>query len=109
MSIQDGRKLSSSALHDLRQRVVSAVEEKGMKAVDAMRVFGIGRTALFRWLKAYRSGGSECLVPGRRGRTTGHTKLKPHQAATIVRLIEDRFPDQLKLPFALWTRKRCES
>lgn len=58
MSIQDGRKLSSSALHDLRQRVVSAVEEKGMKAVDAMRVFGIGRTALFQWLKAYLLAGA---------------------------------------------------
>jgi len=105
MSTQDGRKLSSSVLHDLRQRVVSAVEEQGVKAVDAMRIFGVGRTALFRWLKSYRSGGIGSLVPGRRGRTKGHTKLKPHQAATIVRLIEDRCPDQLKLPFALWTRE----
>jgi transposase len=95
----------SSVLHDLRQRVVSAVEEQGVKAVDAMRIFGVGRTALFRWLKSYRSGGIGSLVPGRRGRTKGHTKLKPHQAATIVRLIEERCPDQLKLPFALWTRE----
>jgi hypothetical protein len=28
-----------------------------------------------------------------------------HQAATVVRLIEDRCPDQLRLPFALWTRQ----
>ncbi len=30
-------------------RVVSAVEEMGMKAVEARRVFGVGRTALFGW------------------------------------------------------------
>ena len=32
------------------------------------------------------------------------SRLKGHQAATIVRLIEDRHPEQLHLPFALWTR-----
>ena len=105
MSTQDGRKLSSSPLHDLRQSVVAAVEAKGMKAVDAMRIFGIGRTALFRCLNSYRSGDIESRAPGLRGRTKGHTKLQPHQAAAIVRLIGDRCPDQRKLPFALWTRE----
>jgi transposase len=38
-----------------------------------------------------------------RGRPKG-TQLAPHEAATTVRLITDRCPDQLKLPFALWTR-----
>jgi transposase len=31
--------------------------------------------------------------------------LKPYQAATVVRLLTDRCPDQLKLPFMLWTRE----
>ncbi|MFH0765572.1 MAG: IS630 family transposase, partial [Calditrichota bacterium] len=35
----------------------------------------------------------------------GHIKLKPWQAALTVRLIQDRLPDQLKLPFFLWTRE----
>ena len=47
MKTQDGRKLSTEALHDLRLRVLSAVEESGMKAVEAMRKIGEGRTALF--------------------------------------------------------------
>jgi len=42
MSTQDGRKLLSSALHDLRQRVVTAVEEQGVKAVDARLIFAAG-------------------------------------------------------------------
>ncbi|MFQ5757135.1 MAG: IS630 family transposase [Acidiferrobacterales bacterium] len=32
-------------------------------------------------------------------------RLAPWQAATIVRLLTERCPDQLKLPFALWTRE----
>lgn len=76
-----------------------------MKATEAMRVFGVGKTALFRWLKAYRNGGKDRLVPSRRGRPKGQSKLKGHEAATIVRLIMNRCPDQLKLPFALWTRE----
>ena len=33
------------------------------------------------------------------------SRLAGHQAATVVRIIEDRCPDQLHLPFALWTRE----
>jgi transposase len=36
--------------------------------------------------------------------TIRSNKKASHLAATIVRLIRDRCPDQLKLPFALWTR-----
>jgi len=34
--------------------------------------------------------------------------LAPHQAAVTVRLIESRCPDQLRLPFALWTRQAVQ-
>src|SRR3989304_108967 len=40
----------------------------------------------------------------KRGRPKGGTLL-PWQAAQIVRTITDRTPDQLKLPFYLWTRE----
>ena len=35
-------------------------------------------------------------------------RVGSHQAATTVRLITDRCPDQLKLPFALWTREAVQ-
>ncbi|MFA5389607.1 MAG: winged helix-turn-helix domain-containing protein [Candidatus Omnitrophota bacterium] len=34
--------------------------------------------------------------------------LKPYQTATIARLIAHRCPDQLKLPFMLWTREAIQ-
>ena len=41
--------------------MVSAVEEKGMKAVEARRVFGVGRTALFGWSRPTVHAGSWAL------------------------------------------------
>jgi len=76
--------------------VVSAVEEQGVKAVDAMLIFAADKAALFRWLNSHRSGGIGSLILGRCGRSKGHTKFKPHQATAIVRQIMVRCPDQLK-------------
>nr|WP_246167867.1 IS630 family transposase [Thermosulfurimonas marina] len=44
------------------------------------------------------------LLAKPRGRPKGG-KLKGWQAALICNLIRDRCPDQMKLPFALWTRE----
>jgi transposase len=52
----------------------------------------------------YGEGGWEALRAKRRGRPKGG-KLKGWQAAAIKNLIRDRCPDQLKMPFALWTRE----
>jgi len=70
----------------------------------AGRVFRVGRTSIHNWLKAHRKGGGGTLKAHKRG-PKHQSRLAGHQAATIVRLITDRCPDQLKLPFALWTRE----
>ena len=61
--------------------------------------------ALVRWLRAFRAGVETKLVSCCRGRPRGQSKLKSHMAATIVRLILDRCPDQLNLPMALWLQE----
>ncbi len=103
MKTQDARFLSPSAQEDLRRRVVAAVRD-GMYQAEAARTFGVSRQSVNNWMKKYRSGGLRCLRAGRRGRPSVQ-QLAPHQAATAVRLISDRCPDQLKLPFVLWTRE----
>ena len=103
MKIHDGRKLSPQAQQELRHRVVHAILEEEMFQTQASRVFGVGRTSIHNWLKAHRKGGDAALKAHKRG-PKHQSRLAGHQAATIVRLITDRCPDQLKLPFALWTR-----
>lgn len=84
-------------------RAVSAVG-KGMTQVEAARVFGVSRAAIAGWMSRYRQGGMKALAAGKKGRPPAPSRLKGWQAAQIVRAITDRTPDQLKLPFVLWTR-----
>jgi transposase len=102
MKKPDARLLSPSAQEDLRRRVVGAIQ-KGMSQSEAARVFGTSRQAVNGWVAKVRGGGLRSLRARRRGRPRV-SRLAPHQAATTVRLILGRCPDQLKLPFALWTR-----
>lgn len=101
---QDGRKLSPAAQETLRRRVIRAIVEQGMTQALAVRVFGVGRTSIYYWLRLYRQAGPVALKARKRG-PKRCSRLAGHQAATVVRLITDRCPDQLKLPFALWTRE----
>lgn len=84
-------------------RVVTAVRG-GLKKSAAARAFGVSRTSIDTWLGKVQRGNITSLRSKKRGRPP-EPRLPAHQAATIVRLITDRCPDQLKLPFALWTRE----
>jgi len=101
----DARKLDALGKEDLRRRVVHAVINEGMSISKAARVFGVWRTSVHAWLDLYRKAGEEGRVPKRPGRPKGGGYLKGWQAGVIVNIIKDRTPDQLKLPFALWTRE----
>jgi transposase len=99
----NARRLSPKAQEDLRLRVIHAIVDQGMRQVDAVRYFGVGRTSIHNWLKTYQKEGISALRAKKRGRPP-HSRLAGHQAATTVRIVTDRCPDQMKLPFALWTR-----
>lgn len=103
MKTQDARRLSPAAQEALRRRVVAAVQV-GMKQVEAARTFGVSRQSIHTWRRRFRARGARGLASGRRGRPR-QPRLAPYQAAITVRVITDRCPDQLKLPFALWTRE----
>ena len=86
----------------MRLRAVEAVAG-GMLQVEAARVFGVTRQIVGRWVKARRQGGLAALAAHKRGPKGSHGRLNGWQAATICNLVRDRDPEQLKLPFVLWT------
>lgn len=67
----------------------------------------VSRTAVGMWWRRSKAGGPDALKKGQRGNPTGPT-LKGTQAATICNIIRDRHPEQLKLPFYLWTREAVQ-
>lgn len=106
MELGDARTLSSEAQESLRMRAVKFVIEGKKTHRETGEVFGVSRVAVSKWVLRYRKEGQKGLVKRKRGRRCGVLRLlKPHQCATIVRMIKDRCPDQLKFPFALWTRE----
>lgn len=103
MNQTDARSLPPAAQAVLRERAVRAVLI-GKSQAEMARLLGVTEQAVYLWMCRYRRGGATALCARKRGRPRS-IRLKPYQAATIVRLIIDRCPDQLKMPFALWTRE----
>ena len=103
--MRDARSLSDDTLETLRERAVAMVAA-GAPQVAAARALGVHKNTVSQWLKAWRERGDGALKAKRRGRRPGEQKrLSAPQEAALQRLIRDRCPDQLKLPFALWTRQ----
>jgi transposase len=102
MKTTDARSLDPKAQEALRLRVVKAVSN-GLKQTEAVQIFDVSRAAIIKWMRQWRQTGKRGLRARQRGRPP-KKRLAPRQAATIVGLIIEKTPDQLKLPFALWTR-----
>ncbi|KVO93446.1 transposase [Burkholderia ubonensis] len=76
-----------------------------MTQTDAARTYGVSLRAVSKWMKLARDGGLRALRPGKRGRRPGSGRLTHRQAVRIRKLIIEQMPDQLSLPFYLWTRE----
>jgi transposase len=103
MEYIDARSLPSIAQEDLRLKAIKAVLE-GKKQVEVAELFGVTRQAVGKWVKKYREGGKKALKAKPQGHPKGGSLL-PWQSAQIAKTVVDRHPEQLKLPFYLWTRE----
>jgi transposase len=72
--------------------------------MEAAQIFGVTRQAVGKWVKKYREGGARALRARKRGRPS-KSSLLPWQGAQIAKAVAQRYPEQLKLPFYLWTRE----
>jgi transposase len=103
MKEQDIHRLSGEAQEAFRIRAVKALL-RGRTQLEVAELFAVSRQSLSKWLKAYRAHGFKALKTNRQGRPKGGI-LKAWQAAQIVKALKNRHPDQLQLPFYLWTRE----
>jgi transposase len=104
MTKRDARFLTPEAQAELRLRVLNAVQA-GMSQAEAARTFGVSRWSVVQWAKAHRGAGVRALAAKRRGRRKGEAgKLTAKQSDRLRGLVVGKMPEQLKLPFYLWTR-----
>jgi transposase len=103
MQVKDARSLGSEAQETLRKRAVQAVLE-GRTHEEVAQLFSVARGTVSRWMRLYRDQGESGLNARPKGRSP-HPALKEGQAAIVVELVSCHSPDQLGLPFSLWTRE----
>lgn len=106
MKNKDARSWPAAAQEQLRRRAVQAVRD-GMSQVEAARIFGVTRQSVGVWAKKAGNKGLEALAAKPQGRPKGKT-LPARQAKVIAQAISNNPPDQLRLPFFLWTREAVE-
>jgi len=103
MPREDLRRLAPAAQAALRQRAVRLVRDGQVQAKVAA-LFGVSKQVMSRWVCRYRREGLAACRARKRGRPSA-IRLAPWQAATVVRVLTTRCPDQLQLPCVLWTRE----
>jgi transposase len=103
MKTLDARFLQPLIQQQLRQESVELFLS-GSSPTDISKHMGVSRQAVYTWIKKHSKSGAQGLKINKRGRRKG-TQLLPWQCAQIVNLIKNSCPDELSMPFFLWTRQ----
>lgn len=105
MSNRDSRKLSPDAQHEVRRQAMK-MHQEGVKNGKIAELLEIHRNTVGKWIKRFQSGGIKSLSVQKRGPKIGSMmQLSSKEQNSIRKKLIEKEPDQLKLPFALWTRE----
>lgn len=100
----DARKHNQQTQYQLRKQLVR-LRRRGFQNKEAAGIVGISVAHASTIWQKYLKGGIDAIKPGKRGRRSGAQRvLDWKQEMTMQKMIVDKAPQQLKLPFALWTR-----
>jgi transposase len=105
MEKTDFRTLPDSTRSEF-QKVAIRQHKEGSTNRQIAAQLGVHYNTACKWVKCYKLGGMSAVKPKKRGVTSEQKRLlSPLQEKAVQRMITDKMPDQLKLPYALWTRK----
>jgi len=103
MEKEDFRTMDDTIRSSYRKRAIGLIK-KGVKKGDIAVLFGVNKNTVSNWCKQYAATGS--FKSKKKGVKSEDKKLLSlAQEKAIQLMIVDKMPDQLKLDYALWTRK----
>lgn len=104
----DARKLSTEAQQQIRNQAIR-LKKAGRIYKEIAEITCVHQTTIAKWCKAYQRKGVNAIRIKKRGRRMGSCRtLTLEQERQIQKTIYEKCPDQLKFPFALWTRKAIQ-
>ena len=104
METTDMRSLSREARHERRVQVIR-LRKAGKTYEEIAEQTGLSRTGVFNICSRHAAVGPAALKDAVGGRKVGDKRLlTAPQENAMRKFIQDKTPEQLKLPYALWTR-----
>lgn len=101
---RDARRLSPETLHLMRRKAVEAIAAGELNQTQAAAVFGVSRSTVAAWMKAFRNGGTAALHSHRKGRPAGGTLVRS-MGGDLARFVMETLPSGPDAEAAcLWTR-----
>jgi transposase len=108
MEKTDARTYSQEVQEALRKQIVR-LRKEGRSNKEVAEIVGVSISHASRVWTRYQEEGVNSIAKGKRGRREGAQRTLTAEQETLIRkLLIDRTPDQLKLPFALWTRSSVQ-
>ncbi len=105
MRTNDSRKLKLEALNERRRQVVEC-RKQGMTQKVVSALCGMSTVTIGKIDRLYEEGGWKAVEVIKAGRPKAKGRiLTSEQEREAQKVIADRTPDQLKLPYALWNRE----
>lgn len=109
MKNTDARNLPKEVQQHNRNQAIRLFKN-GKSRKEIAEIVQVHYDVVCRWVRAWKKGGDKAIKLKKRGRGSVEQRmLNKTQEAKLKKLLINKNPQQLKLPFALWNRKAIQA